>query len=68
MMGMLLLFGSILISVLHCTEANQELRIAWLAPERFYYAFNASSSVGALVAAIEKIKNDSTLLNGTTFK
>lgn len=47
---------------------NTTVRIAWLAPEKLYYYFNASTSLGALAFALNTITDDPTLLPGYDFE
>lgn len=62
-------FTCILLSSIGMDGLNAAtIRIAWMAPAKYYYYFNASTSMGALVYAIETIKNDSSLLPGYDFE
>ena len=44
------------------------VKIAWLAPSKLYYFFNASTSLGAIAYALDEIKADPNLLPGYDFQ
>ena len=50
------------------TVGAATIRIAWLAPKKYYYYFNASTSLGALASALDTIKADASLLPGYDFQ